>query len=102
MMQIAPRYFSSLEGSTDSEVMFLLALSLGLESDPVPALQRMAAVVEAVGHRHGVEHPLTMTVCALDGESLSALRYSSEDKSEECIVGKECVRNVRSGLPPPY
>src|SRR5690606_24936354 len=81
MMQIAPQYFASLEGSTDSEVMFLLALSLGLESDPVPALQRMVAVVEGVGHRHGIKHPLNMTVCALDGQRLIAVRYSSEANS---------------------
>ena len=33
MLMIAPAYFGSLEGSTDSELMFLLALSFGLEDD---------------------------------------------------------------------
>ena len=41
MLMIAPAYFGSLEGSTDSELMFLLALSFGLEDDPLPALARM-------------------------------------------------------------
>lgn len=81
LMQVDPRYFFSLEGSTDSEVMFLLALTFGLEKDPLPALERMVATVEDVGHRHGVEYPLNMTICAMDGERLIAVRYSSEANS---------------------
>ncbi len=98
MMQIAPQYFASLEGSTDSEVMFLLALSLGLESDPVPALQRMVAVVEDVGHRHGIEHPLNMTVCALDGQRLIAVRYSSEANSRSLFHSTD-VRHLKQLYP---
>ena len=37
-------------------------------------------LVEAAG-RHGVEHPLQMTVATTDGESVWAFRYSSEGKS---------------------
>lgn len=98
MMQIAPRYFASLEGSTDSEVMFLLALTLGLESEPVPALQRMAAVVEEAGYRHGVEHPLNMTVCALDGKHLVAVRYSSERNSRSLFHSTD-VRHLKHLYP---
>jgi len=98
MMQVAPRYFMSLEGSTDSELMFLLALSFGLESDPVPALQRMAAAVEDAGHRNGVEHPLNMTVCALDGERLIAVRYSSEANSRSLFHNTD-VRHLKQLYP---
>ena len=49
MLMIAPAYFGSLEGSTDSELMFLLALSFGLEDDPLPALARMVGAVEETG-----------------------------------------------------
>jgi len=98
MMQISPQYFTSLEGSTDSEVMFLLALSFGLESEPVQALQRMAAAVEDVGHRHGVEHPLNMTVCALDGQRLIAVRYSSEANSRSLFHSTD-VRHLKQLYP---
>jgi len=98
VMQIAPRYFPSLEGSTDSEVMFLLALSLGLEAEPVPALRRMAAVVEEAGHRHGVEHPLNMTVCLLDGQRLIAVRYSSEGNSRSLFHSTD-VRHLKQLYP---
>ncbi|WP_153100196.1 class II glutamine amidotransferase [Paraburkholderia hayleyella] len=81
MMAINAELFPLIEGSTDSEVLFFLALTLGLELDPVRALERMVAVVEGVGKHHDVEHPLNMTVCATDGEQLIAVRYSSERQS---------------------
>jgi predicted glutamine amidotransferase len=81
MLAIKPELFPSIEGSTDSEVLFYLALTFGLELTPVTALERMVAFVEATGHKNGVEHPLNMTVCATDGEQIIAVRYSSERDS---------------------
>ncbi|MCD0503589.1 class II glutamine amidotransferase [Bordetella petrii] len=98
MLQIAPRYFPSLEGSTDSEVMFLLALTFGLDSDPLPALERMVEFVEATGHRNGVEFPLNMTVCALDGQRLIAVRYSSETNSRSLYHNTD-VRHLKQLYP---
>jgi predicted glutamine amidotransferase len=73
--------FTSIEGTTDSEVMFYLALTFGLESDPVAAVERTVGLVEAVGHRHGIEHPIQMTVATTDGQTTWAFRYSSEGDS---------------------
>ncbi len=98
MLMIAPAYFGSLEGSTDSEVMFLLALTFGLEDDPIPALARMVGAVEETGRRHGVAHPINMTVCALDGERLIAVRYSSEAESRT-LFHNTCVRHLRELYP---
>ncbi|MFD3452317.1 class II glutamine amidotransferase [Streptomyces sp. NPDC058691] len=80
-LAIDPVLFSRLEGSTDSEVMFLLALSLGLDQDAPNAVARMVGLVERVGHEHGVEFPVQMTVAVTDGERLWAFRYSSEGSS---------------------
>jgi len=98
MMQIDPHYFLSLEGSTDSEVMFLLALTFGLEKDPLPALARMAATVEAAGHRNGIEFPLNMTICVLDGERMIAVRYSSEQQSRSLFHNVD-VRELKQLYP---
>jgi predicted glutamine amidotransferase len=73
--------FVSIEGTTDSEAMFYLALTFGLESDPVEAVERMVSYVEETGRRHGVEHPIQMTVATTDGRSIYAFRYSSERSS---------------------
>ncbi|MBN3856640.1 MULTISPECIES: class II glutamine amidotransferase [unclassified Paraburkholderia] len=81
LLAIDPGRFNALEGSTDSEVMFYLAMTFGLELDPVLALERMAGFVEAVAKNHGIEPALNMTVFASDGEQIVAVRYSSERNS---------------------
>jgi predicted glutamine amidotransferase len=73
--------FPSIEGTTDSEVLFFLALTFGLEDDPVAAVEQMVGFVEEVGHTHGVDHPIQMTIATTDGGSLWAFRYSSEGDS---------------------
>jgi predicted glutamine amidotransferase len=81
ILAIDPAFFGVMEGSTDSETMFALALTFGLQDDPLPALERMAGFVEDAGHRHGVEHPLQMSLGVTDGERLYAVRYSSLGQS---------------------
>ncbi len=77
MLAIDPELFSEVAGTTDSEVMFYLALSFGLPEDPLGALERMAGFVESVGHSHGVAEPLQMTIGLSDGKRLFAARYAS-------------------------
>ena len=62
-------------------MLFLLALTFGLDDDAVTALERMVGLVEDVGEAHGVEHPIQMTVAATDGVRIIAARYSSEGES---------------------
>ena len=77
VLAVDPALFAEIEGTTDSELMFYLALSFGLEEEPLAALERMAGVVEQTGRRHGVAEPLQMTVAVSDGERLYAARYAS-------------------------
>jgi predicted glutamine amidotransferase len=86
--------YSSIEGSTDSEMMFYLALTFGLEEDPPRAVERMVGFVEDVGHRHGTEHPIQMTIGTTNGKSVWAFRYSSERKSRSLFYSTD-VRTVR-------
>jgi predicted glutamine amidotransferase len=73
--------YPSIEGTTDSELMFYLALTFGLESEPIAAVERMVGFVEETGRKHGVADPIQMTVATTDGRSLWAFRYSSEGES---------------------
>jgi glutamine amidotransferase len=73
--------FASIEGTTDSETMFYLALTFGLEDDPVSAVEQTVGFVEALGRRHGIEQPIQMTVATTDGRTVWAFRYSSEGDS---------------------
>lgn len=78
---VDPGLYSDIEGTTDSEVMFYLALTFGLDQDPPAAVSRMVGVVERSGHDHGVEFPVQMTAAVSDGERLWAFRYSSQGAS---------------------
>ncbi|CAM5478854.1 class II glutamine amidotransferase [Streptomyces coeruleorubidus] len=78
---VDPELYSDIEGTTDSEMMFYLAITFGLDQDPPGAVARMVGVVERSGHDHGVEFPLQMTIAVTDGERVWAFRYSSQGAS---------------------
>jgi predicted glutamine amidotransferase len=77
LLAVEPSIFSGIAGTTDSELMFYLALTFGLQEEPLAALERMAGFVEETGRRHGIAEPLQMTVAVSDGERLYAARYAS-------------------------
>ena len=77
LLAVAPDLFGNIAGTTDSELMFHLALTFGLADDPLGGLERMAGFVEALGAAAGVAEPLQMTVGVSDGERLWAARYAS-------------------------
>jgi predicted glutamine amidotransferase len=81
LMAVGEAYFNNILGTTDSELMFHLALTLGLEQDPAGALARMAGLVERVGRAHGVEESLWMTLGVSDGKTLYGVRYASDGQA---------------------
>ena len=50
VLAVDPALYPSIEGSTDSEVFFYLALTLGLEDDPPGAVERAVGLSSSVGH----------------------------------------------------
>jgi glutamine amidotransferase len=91
---IAPELFAQIQGSTDSEVMFYLALTFGLRDDPVAAVERMAGFIEAVGREAGIDNPLQMTVATSDGVRVWAFRYSTIHRSRSLFYSTD-VRSLR-------
>jgi glutamine amidotransferase len=81
VLAVDPSLFSSIAGSTDSELMFYLALSLGLKDEPVDAVERMAGLIEATAERHGIANALQMSLATTNGERLWVFRYSTEGQS---------------------
>jgi len=81
LLAVDESLFGSIEGTTDSEAMFYLALTFGLESDPIGAVERMVGFVEETGRRQGIEDPVQMTIATTNGGSVYAFRYSSEHAS---------------------
>jgi glutamine amidotransferase len=78
---VDPALYNLMEGTTDSEVMFYLALTFGLEDDPIGGLERMVGFVEQMGWDAGIEHPMQMTVGLTNGHRVYAVRYSSDRRS---------------------
>ena len=81
VLAIDDSLFASIEGTTDSEAMFYLALTFGLEDDPIAAVERTVGLIEETGRRHDIAFPIQMTVATTDGTSIWAFRYSSEGNS---------------------
>jgi glutamine amidotransferase len=89
VLAIDPELYPEILGSTDSEVFFYLALTLGLEEDPPKAVQDAVGFIEDTGRRHGVEHPIQMTVATTNGESIWAFRYSSQGRSRSLFFSTD-------------
>jgi len=81
VLAVDPSLYPEIQGQADTEVLFFLALTFGLEDDPPAAVEQAIGLVEAVAARHDVAHPFQGTVATSDGESIWAFRYSSERKS---------------------
>ncbi len=90
--------YPEIQGQADTEVLFYLALTFGLEDDPPDAVARAIGFVEACGRRRGIKNPFQGTIATTDGESLWAFRYSSEGKSRSLFFSRD-VRTVRQLYP---
>ena len=98
VLAIEPSLFPEITGTTDTEVLFYLALTFGLQADPPDAVARAIGFVEACGRERGIEHPFQGTIATTDGESLWAFRYSSEGKSRSLFFTRD-VRTLRQQYP---
>jgi predicted glutamine amidotransferase len=81
VLAVDPSLYPEIQGQTDSEVLFHLALTMGLEDDPPTAIERTIGFVEAVANRLGVAQPFQGTIATSDGETIWTFRYSSEGRS---------------------
>jgi glutamine amidotransferase len=97
-LAVEPGLFPLIEGSTDSEVFFMLALTLGLEQDPRAAVAAAVGLIEGVGRSHGIDYPLQMTVATTDGDTTWAFRYSSEGRSRSLFHSTD-VAALRAHYP---
>lgn len=100
LMAVAPDLFGNISGTTDSELMFHLALTFGLEADPGRALARMVGLVESLGRDHGIPYPMYMTVAVTDGTTLYAARYASDGDAPSLFYsrGAEEVHRINPAI----
>jgi glutamine amidotransferase len=80
-MVVDPALYPDIQGTTDTEVLFNLALTFGLADDPIGAVGTAIRRVEQAGHAAGIQFPMQGTIAVSDGETLWAFRYSSQGQS---------------------
>ncbi len=78
MLAVDPEHFADIQGSTDTEVVFYLALTNGLMEDPIGAMERTVGFIEATGRRHGRTGMVQGTFGISDGQDIWAVRYATE------------------------
>src|SRR5437588_1821438 len=98
VLAIDESLYPEIKGQADTELLFYLALTLGLEDDPPDAVAQAIGLVEMSGERHGVRYPFQGTIATTDGERLWAFRYSSEGKSRSLFYSRD-VRTLRALYP---
>jgi predicted glutamine amidotransferase len=89
LLAVDPSIFRGIAGSADSELLFHLALTFGLENDPLGSMERAVGFVESTARERGVENPVQMTVGISDGERLWAVRYSSQHDSRTLFISED-------------
>src|SRR3954451_6161666 len=94
MLAIEPELFAEVQGSTDTEVVFYVALTYGLEEDPIRALELTVARIESVARRNGIAAPVQATFGVSDGTSLWAVRYATEGPARS-LFASEDVSSIR-------
>lgn len=78
-MLIPDNLYGSRKGATDSEALFLVALSEGLDAAPKEALERATARLEVLSRERGHTPHMRLTAAFSDGVRLYAVRYASDD-----------------------
>ena len=86
LARISPEYFNDIMGSTDSEVMFYLAMTFGLEENVTSAIAQMVQFVKSEGIKAGVSGDLWMTLAISNGKDLWGFRYGSDGKSPSLFI----------------
>ena len=76
---IDDRYYCHRVGTTDSELIFYILLSEGLDQDPMGALTRTIGKIEQLARAAAVNEPFKFTSVLSDGERIYAVRHSSDD-----------------------
>jgi glutamine amidotransferase len=90
--------FPEIKGTADTEVLFYLALTFGLEDNPPEAVARAIGFVESRGRVRGIEYPFQGTIATTDGETIWAFRYSTVGKSRSLFFNHD-VRRLREQYP---
>ena len=76
--QIAERFYPFRYGATESESIFLTAMSKGLSEQPISAMAEAVGLAESLSRCTGNTPHMRFSACWSDGETIYAARYASD------------------------
>ena len=97
-LAIDPDLYPYVEGSSDTEFLFFLALTFGLQDDPAGAVARAVGLIEKLAADRGIGEAMRMSVAASDGRTVWAFRYSTEGTPPSLYYSTK-VDTLRSHYP---
>jgi glutamine amidotransferase len=93
-------HYPHREGTTDSEALFLVALSNGLVQDPINAIQTTLRDVTRIMDKNKADEPMRISCALTNGKDMWAFRYSSDDHSPSMYYGSPHTRASQGGAHP--
>ena len=94
---IAPELYPEIQGTTDSETCFYLALTYGLKENPKSAFEQMIARLEKAQKDAGFSANLNLSCAVSDGAKTYTIRYASGDeamKTQFYSTDMSCVKDI--------
>ncbi|MEM7207052.1 MAG: class II glutamine amidotransferase [Pseudomonadota bacterium] len=77
---ISDEFYHYRNGTTDSEAIFLALMSLQKNDSFPQSIEKIISAVNAIMKKHDVREPFRMTAALSDGDSIHAVRYSSDEE----------------------
>jgi glutamine amidotransferase len=84
---ISKEFYAYRLGTTDSEALFLLALTMGLMDDPVKGMSLAVEKIQNILEKNNSTDPLRISAALSNGKSIWAYRHSSDLKSPSLFYG---------------
>ena len=85
---VPPDLYPYRLGSTDSELLFMLLIKHGLESDPQNALLKTIDYIQTEMTKNSISEPFRFTAACTNGTELIVIRYSTDNKAPSLFYRK--------------
>ncbi len=94
--KLTDEQYQLLSGTTDSEVIFRLMLSFGLQLHPKKAIEKTIKFLKSTLKKVGVKPEMTLSCALSDGAKIYTIRHStmSRSNSQFYSVAQNCLQDI--------
>ncbi|MBM5781864.1 MAG: class II glutamine amidotransferase [Pelagibacterales bacterium] len=88
--------YNLIRGTTDSEVIFRLAISFGLMQNPQQAIEETILFIKKTCKKNKIDPQITMSCVLSDGDAIYTIRYSTTKKPSSQFYSKQedCLQDI--------